>query len=149
MEVTTEDNNKIKAMTNHKLEQLKWRSNHNQTTTTSITFLEERKTRRWSRRLVDFSFILENMEEIPEIITKKLSKKKSILRKDSLLDGSLLGWKTEKKKSVLFKTGWFFSKFLTTAVFVFGFNGLISNLRISKATIYLKAHCIKRYKSDQ
>ena len=45
------------------------------------------------------------MEEIPEIITKKLSKKKSILRKDSLLDGSLLGWKTEKKKSVLFKTG--------------------------------------------
>jgi hypothetical protein len=49
------------------------------------------------------------MEEIPEIITKNLSKKKSILRKDSILGGSLagsmLGWTTEKKKSVLFKTG--------------------------------------------
>jgi hypothetical protein len=35
----------------------------------------------------------------------RLSKKKSILKKDSLLDGSMLGWKNEKKKSVLFKTG--------------------------------------------
>jgi hypothetical protein len=56
-----------------------------------------------------FCFILEHMEEIPEIITKNLSNKKSILRKDSLLGGSLagsmLGWTTEKKKSVLFKTG--------------------------------------------
>lgn len=85
-------------------------------TMTNITFLVERKIRRLSKRLVKIFLILENLEEIPEIITKKLSKKKSILRKDSLLDGSLLGWKMEKKKSVLFKTGWFFSKFLTTAV---------------------------------
>jgi hypothetical protein len=48
------------------------------------------------------------MEDMPEMITKKLSKKKSILKKDSLVDssmlGSMLGWKNEKKKSVLFKT---------------------------------------------
>ena len=51
-------------------------------------------------------FIVDNDQINPLSMTQTMSKKKSILRKDSFLGGSCLGatWKSEKKKSVLFKT---------------------------------------------
>lgn len=72
---------------------------------TNTTFSESKGKNNLSKPHVFIKLTLENMDEVQENLNLKLSRKKSILRKESLLDGSMLGWKLEKKKSVLFKTG--------------------------------------------
>lgn len=55
MEATIKKSNNQRAKMNGKMDSLKSKSSRNpMTMTTSITFLEKRKTKKWSRRLVSF-----------------------------------------------------------------------------------------------